>query len=319
MENRDSRVARLVTRLVVDHQLMAPAELVTKGLVHSDVLVRSIIVNLLQRLTQDEFETLADRVLGDTYMPVRREAFQQLLRRMPARGTAAARNLLFDRSASIREIAVHHLLAQGESVDEIYASALARNGGHAATVRCVLWGWALMNSQARAVQVEQFLVSPVPAIRRAALSSIGRLLRTAASPHLEKGLGDASPAVCNEAARLISRIGVTPGIETLMSIATSSGLAHVAYACCRVARDGNKWDWLRFILAVYGRSACEISSEVFSREIDAWEWQFNRSYAQPSPHQLAEVVQLFAASRDRLSTGRVQLLAFTLRTYGGAV
>jgi hypothetical protein len=254
IENRDSRVARVVTRLLVDRQLMEPAELVTKGLAHGDVLVRSIIVNLLQRLTQDEFETLVDRTLGDTYMPVRREAFQQLLRRMPERCGTAARNFLFDRSASIREIAVRYLLSQGESVDEIYANALASNGGHAATVRCVLWGWALMNSQARAVQVERFLVSPVPAIRRAALSSIARLLGTAAGPHLEKGLGDASPAVCNEAARLIRRMDVAPGVEALMSIAITSGLAHVAHACCRVARDSNKWDWLRFILGVYGRS-----------------------------------------------------------------
>lgn len=319
MESPDSRVVRIVIRLMVDQQLMEPAELVTKGLAQSDVLVRSIVVNVLQRLTHDEFERLAHEALRDTYMPVRREVFQQLLRRLPKQGLVAARNFLFDRSASIREIAVQHLLSVGEPVDEIYADALRKDPGRAAVVKCALWGWALMNKVTRAEQVRQFLVSPIPAVRRAALSSIGRLLRIEAGPYLKNALADSSPAVCNEAARLIRTIGVAPGIETLMSIATSSGLTHVAYACCRVARDSNKWDWLRFVLGVYGSSACEISSEAFSREIDAWEWQFNRRHAQPTPHQLEEVVKMFVASRDRLSAGRAQLLAFTLRTYGAAV
>lgn len=315
INNPDRRVARIVARMLVDRQLVAPTELLSQGLAHGDVLVRSITVELLQRLTPDEFEAAASMATRDSYMPVRREAFQLLLRRLPQRGLVVARDFLFDRSASIREIAIRHLLAVGEPVEDIYARALSADGRRVAVVKRVLWAWGFMNSQARNTQVRQFLDVSSPAIRRAALLCITRLLRTDAAADLERALADSSPPVSKEAARLVSRLRVAPGVERLMTIAASSRLTHVAYACCHVARDGNKWDWLRFILGVYGQSACDVSSETFSREIDAWERRFNRSAAQPDPRQLAAVVQLFGASRDRLSVQRARLLEFTLRTY----
>jgi len=316
LESRDNKLARIVVRLLIEHKLVPTTELVAKGLAHSDVLVRATVVDLLRDLEGDDFVSLIQRAIRDPYMPVRREAFQQLLRSSRHQGLVAARELLFDKSASIREIAIRRLLAEGEPVEQVYADLLPVSRDRPAIVRCVLWAWGLMNSQARIEEVKQFLDSSFPAARRAALLSIAKLMQADAAPYLEKALADPSPAVCNEAARLISRLDVAPDVETLISIATSKGLSHVARACCRVVRDGSKWNWLRFILAVYGVSACDIAPETFSAEIDAWEWRFNRSYEPTDPRQLDEIVFLFGTCRDRLSTERVRLLEFTLRTHG---
>jgi HEAT repeat protein len=316
LESRDSKLARTVVRLLVEHKLVATKELVTKGLAHSDVLVRSTVVDLLRDLEGDDFESLVQEAMRDPYMPVRREAFQQLLQSSRPQGLVTARELLFDRSASIREIAVRQLLAEGEPVEQIYASALAGNRDRLAIVRCVLWAWGLMNSRARIETVKEFLDSRFSTARRAALTSISKLLRADAAPYLERSLADPSPAVCNEAARLISRFDVAPDVETLIVIAKSKGPSHVARACCRVVRAGSKWSWLRFILAVYGGLACETAAEEFTSEIDAWEWRFNRSYEPTDPRQLEEIVRLFGIYRDRLSKERVRLLEFTLRTHG---
>jgi hypothetical protein len=73
-------------------------------------------------------------------MPVRREAFQQLLARNSEDGLKLARAFLFDASGSIREIAIRRLLETGERVEEIYADALSASDGRAAVAVCVLWG-----------------------------------------------------------------------------------------------------------------------------------------------------------------------------------
>ncbi len=319
MQNPNPRVARLVTRLLIREQLMSSAEIVATGLAHKDVVVRSIAVELLRELAADAFGAATSMALRDSYMPVRREAFQQLLRRDPQQGVMAARDLLFDPSASIREIAVQRLLGGGAPVEEMYAAALAGDKTRVATVKCVLWGWGFMNSRTRVAQVEQLLSSRYPAVRRAALQSITRLVGGNGKRHLEAALADVSPAVSNESARLMVRLRVIPDVAALILIVASNRLDHVARACCRVIREGNKWDWLLFALSAYGEPDSVVPRDEFSREIDTWQSQFNRSSAQPAQSQLDRIGSLLESRGPKLSSDQIDLLRFTLRSYGVGV
>jgi HEAT repeat protein len=317
LHSPDPNIARLATRLLVERQrIAATTVLVEAGLSHRDTVVRSIVIDLLRGLDEAHFTAAVAKALRDPYMPVRREAFQQLLARNLAEGLRVARDMLFDRSASIREIAVGRLLDAGEPVEQIYDKALTANGGRVALVTCVLWSWAFMNSQARSEQVRQLLDARFPAVRRSALRTIVKLLRSDARPYLEAALADESPAVCKEAARLITRIDSRPGAERLVSIARASGLRHVAVACCRVARHGNKWDWLKFVLQAYGAVDAAVSQETFSTEIDAWEGQFNCSSAQPDTGSMQEIVSALRVCEAKLTAERARLLKFTLKGYG---
>jgi HEAT repeat protein len=319
MQHSDARVARLATQLLVRQKLLSPTEIITRGLTHADVIVRSIVVDLLRAVEAQDFAEAAARALTDSYMPVRREAFQQLLRRDPQKGLSVARAFLFDPSGSIREIAIHHLTTAGEPVEDMYARALTGHRDRVATVKCVLWGWALLNSQARIEQVTRLLDAPFPGVRRAALHAIATLLRSDAQSHLLAALADTSAAVCNEAARLIRKIGVVPNVEVLIGVASSSPMAHVATACCRVMRDGNKWDWLKLILSVYGSSDSTADQDSLSRELNVWNYHFNRSGAQPDTKQLESIVTLVRSSESKLSSRQIGLLTLTLRSYGAAV
>ena len=319
MENPDARVARLVTQLYVSRGLAAPGAIVTRGLAHADPIVRVTVVDLLRELGPDEFDAAIVQSLADPYMPVRREAFQQLLRRDRAKGLNAAREFLFDTSASIREIAVHQLVTAGEPVENLYASGLTGDRARVAVVKCVLWGWALLNCQTRTMEVIQLLNARYPGIRRAAVQSIAKLLGMDARPYLVTALSDISPAVCNEAARLVCQTGVVLDMGTLIEIASSSTANHVAYACCRVIRNGSKWDWLQYTLDVYGSAASKIDRDVFAREIDCWEVRFNRRSGQPSRRQVDSIVLLLRSSEAKLSAPQVRLLKFTLRSYGASL
>jgi HEAT repeat protein len=312
----DRRVARLAIRLLVERRRMTATELVAVGLSHKDEVVRSTVIDLLKVLEAGDFSAVVAKALCDPYMPVRREAFQQLMARDPEAGLCSARDLLFDGSASIREIAVRRLLAAAEPVEQIYADALTRDRSRVAVVTCVLWGWAFMNSQTRIEQVRQHLNARLPSVRRSALQTIAKLLRNDAKHHLEAALADESPAVCKEAARLIISIDDKPGVARLISIARQSGQCHVAIACCRVARHGSKWDWLKFILKAYGAVDAAVTREAVSKEIDTWEQRFNRSSAQPDSGSMDEIVSALHACEDQLTAKQLQLLRFTLRCYG---
>lgn len=316
VHSKDVHVARLAIRLLVQRQRMPAAELIGIGLAHKDVVVRSTVIGLLRTLEATDFTVAVTRAMHDPYMPVRREAFQQLLARDVEAGLRAAADLLFDTSASIREIAVRRLLAAGAPVEQMYESALARDSNRVAVVTCVLWSWALLHNQARGQQVMRLLDARFPSVRRAAVQTIAKLLRNDAKPYLEAALADASPAVCNEAARLLYRIDSKVAIERLLSISRASGLHHVAVACCRVARHAGKWEWLQFILKVYGAIDAAVSRETFSIEIDAWEAAFNRSSAQPDESSLREIVSALRVSEEKLTMKQLQLLKFTLRSYG---
>jgi len=316
MEHPEARVARLVIRLLASAKAATPQQIVARGLAHADPIVRSIAIDLLRDLAPAEFEAAMTQSLADRYMPVRREAFQQLLRRDHARGLKAARQFLFDASVSVREIAIHQLATMGESIEDLYSSALSADRVRVPDVKCVLWGWAAVNCRGRAQQVIGMLDSSHPGIRLAALQAITKLQGEDARPFLVAALSDESPAVCKEAARLICRNGVSLDADTLVGIASSSTHGHVAYACCRVARKGGKWVWLRFILSVYGSETSKVEQAVFTKEIDRWETLFNRTNRQPSQQEIGSIVHLLRASEAKLWPAQVRLLKFTLRSYG---
>jgi hypothetical protein len=163
-------------------------------------------------------------------------------------------------------------------------------------------------------QVEQMLTSPLASLRRAALQAFAKLSPQTAADHLQSALADSSARVANEAARLIRKLGISIDVDTLIAMARSQSELHVVYACHRVARYGNKWDWLKYVLAVYPAPGSRVPSEVLRRAIETWEHKFNSSGAQSDPRTLQEIAELVSACKSQLQPKQVELLEFTLRT-----
>jgi len=315
LHSPDVQVARVAARWLVERSRVAPAAIVAAGLSNKDAIVRSTVIDLLDRLDEQTLGTWITKALGDPYMPVRREAFQHLLVHDAEAGLRVARDMLFDRSASIREIAVRRLLDAGAPVEQLYDSALVSGRGRVAIVTCVLWSWAFMNCKGRSDQVRMLLGSRSASVRGAALQTIARLLGDEAATDLEAALADVSPAVCKEAARLVIKSNAVLGADRLVTLAQSSGLTHVAIACCRVARSVNKWEWLKFVLKVYGAPDAAVDKETLSNEIDAWDEQFNRSNAQPDAASLLQIVFALHACEGKLTADQLRVLKFTLKGY----
>jgi HEAT repeat protein len=307
-------VARLVTRLLIAKQALPASQIIRHGLAHEDVVIRAIAIDLLRDLEDDDFEQALAKALNDRYMPVRREAFQQLMRRAPERGLVAARSFLFDPSAAMRELALRHLLAAGESAEAIYFHEFTENFDRVSVVRCVLWGWSALNCRSRLGQVEQLLSSPSPTVRRAALQAIIKLSPEQAPRHLEAALADPAPSTSKEAARWIRKLGLSLDVDTLIAIARSRNEVHVTHACYYAARGGSKWDWLKFVLSVYPAPNSGVPREELHSEIVLWQRHFNRSGAQLDRRTRDELGALIGACRSQLERAQFELLEFTWRT-----
>ena len=312
--SENAPVARLVTRLLIAKQTLPAAQIIRHGLAHEDVVIRAIVIDLLRDLAGDDFEQALATALHDRYMPVRREAFQQLMRRAPERGLAAARRFLFDPSAAIRELALRHLLAAGEPAEAIYFHAFTESMDRVSVIQCVLWGWTAMNCRTRLAQVEQLLSSPSPTVRRAALQAIIKLSPEQAPRHLEAALADPAASTSKEAARWIRKLGLSLDVDTLIAIARSRNEVHVIHACYYVARGGSKWDWLKFVLSVYPAPSSGVTREALYTEIDLWQCYFNRSGAQPDRRTRHELGALIGACKSHLQGRQFELLEFTWRT-----
>jgi hypothetical protein len=113
LQHPDAQVARITTQLLASRRCLSIVQLIKISLSHPDVTVRSSVIDLLKEADSDGFDEVIDTALRDPYMPIRREAFQQLLAKQPSKGLQIARSLLFDASASIRGIAINRLMLAG--------------------------------------------------------------------------------------------------------------------------------------------------------------------------------------------------------------
>jgi hypothetical protein len=102
-------VARRCLRLIIDHQLLKPYQIVVLCIKSLDIVVRSSAANLCKLLTDDELKEFIEFGLKDPFMPVRREMLLLYLSRFSDRSISLLEMFAFDRHASVREIAVNQL------------------------------------------------------------------------------------------------------------------------------------------------------------------------------------------------------------------
>jgi HEAT repeat protein len=311
MTAENAIIAKIVCIIVLKRRLLGAEEAISKCLSHADVIVRSMAANNFGGLNSAAFEAILPRALSDAYMPVRREAFQQLLLRDRKRGLEIARTFLFDRHMSVREIALNNLMHAGVGVAAIYDEAF-ESAKRVRTIVCILWGWAALNRTLRVDDIKQYLNHRSPTLRRAALQALTKIISIDALPHLLTALRDEAQSVCTESSRQILKLDSVPSVEQLIPIAVGAHTLRTVRACCNIAAGGNKWDWLHLTLAARKGESNESIVGYLDDQIRDWNDAFNRSGTQPTDRQLTAIVEnLREADMDPAS-----IMRFTLKSYG---
>jgi HEAT repeat protein len=312
LDNEDPLVVRHCMSLIIRHDLLATETIVQKCLDHSDVVVRVRASGLLRKLNGEILESVLSKALIDRFMPIRREAFQIAIRHS-AYSKDLPEKYLFDRHPSIRGLAIRFLVKNGVDVKTIYLRNI--KSLEPKILRCVIWGLGELNCSESISSIKGFLNNSHPSVRKQTINSLAKLMEDGSSEILISCLGDDSSAVCKEAARLLSKHGVTFTCDQLLVIIERSGHKHTLDTCFGIARRINKWERLVFIASLFDERYRTKFRDVdqLRNSIRQWDDEFNRSYSQPTKDQLSLLCKKFRGVKE-LKANRS--IAFTLKSYG---
>jgi hypothetical protein len=265
-------------------------------------------------LSVDEMLGLLPVLRRDPFMPVRREALRLWVRYRPQDADAELRRVLFDRHATIREVARYHLRRRGfEGFGELYRSVLGSRGD-GPKVRAALYGLSEVGDRDDLDLVEQFLAHRSPGIRKAAVVALGRLAPDAPASLFLGAMEDPSAGVSKAArhALAIRRGGV--GAEELWDVFRRTPEEHVRNNALSLLAGLGKWESIGWIIR-----ACGVEDEpiaVMARQhLRRWLDRFNRNQTQPTRDQLQRTAQALDTASEAIGRDSERMLRFLMKGY----
>lgn len=319
IKNDDPNIARIAIKLCIENPLIDKHELVSECLSHSDVIVRIIASNLLNNFTGEILESFLRKAIQDQFMPIRREAFQIYLKSFPAQGLNLAKNFLFDKHISIREIAIKNLLKTEINVEKILSNTLSSADQNALKTRCAILGLAYLDAKQSVPIIINFATHRVPSIKKATLQALAKLISEESRSYLLEGVKDEYLSVAKESAYLLNKLNMNLSVDELLAITEITHYPHTLIVCISASRKINKWDRLIFILSLYKLSILKNSAnaKILDKELSHWDLIFNCSSQQPSQTQVERLNYEYNQFKLLFSEGRFRsLLDFTMKGYG---
>lgn len=313
INSNNSLVARMCVGLAVKKQQIWSLKLIKTCLKHSNVMVRAKASHLLRNLDGNEQNLALDIAIQDRFMPIRREAFQIILKRDGSNITLA-KKFLFDRHSSIREIAIIHLKQAEIDVKSIYRMSL--DSKQPSVLSCAIWGLAELYSIDSISQLNQFLKNPFPSVRKQAVKALAILDGSNTKKILMTGILDSSPAVSKEASRLANKYYVSFTAHNLLEIVNRAKFIHTLISCVTISKKINKWDRLIFLVSLLKLKhfVNQDNKGLIKSAIHQWDTDFNKSGIQPTKLQLDELSRKSKEVIDILKSYEYQTVLFTLNT-----
>jgi HEAT repeat protein len=292
------RVARIASRLCMEHALLPEQALLSACLASADMLTRMSIMPLLyQGSIQDRLPLLAMAV-ANSCMQLRRAAFVVYCREQHAASTAIAQSLLFDRSAALRELAMGVLAKRGISVPDLLQPVLEQPSATPEHLRHAIWGLAQLKQHAVFPRLGEFRQHAHASVRRATILALARLDAAKAGAHLLDGLKDASPAVHMACVSQLIRSSMVISLEDLLPLLR--------------AETAEKWDGLILLLEALRLQPEGISQRALGEALTMWNDAFNRSQSQPATQQLYRIRKALEQCGGKISREQRQLIEFSL-------
>lgn len=317
IRNENHFVARIAVNLCDEKQIVDRRELVSACLAHSDVVVRNWASSHLRDFDGKVLADFLAVAIKDPFMPIRREAFQIYLRVLPDQGSVIAEQFLFDRNSSIREIAIKCLRANGVDVEAILSPLLRSHVTAIGRIRCAILGLAEIGAKASIPTITEFLGSPHPSIRKAALQALATLAAIDVRVLLIERLQDSAPCVVKESSRILQVLGARLTAAELLTVLQSTQALHTWLSCIRLAQHANKWEQLTFLLAAHRLPNVDDGrTGVLGDALLQWDREFNRRSGQPTLSQIEGLRLEFGKVLSLLNERQRKSLAFTLRTCG---
>ncbi|PTL79351.1 HEAT repeat domain-containing protein [Vitiosangium sp. GDMCC 1.1324] len=305
------RSRRSAFRLLMKSPQELARRAVERGLDDSDPVVRMLAVEHVDALYSDEElpPVLAD-LEHSRSMFIRREAYTLYARRVPALAAAKVREALMDPSGAIRDFAQRRLSGTVD-LSELYRAELREVPVRPGAVA----GLGETGNVSDAPLLRALLAHPLVAVRREAVTALGRLDGDGSVEALRELFLDSSPSVCRAAAAALSqRAGrITP--EWLHRCLFRPGLLpHAFRQALELIAALPRFDALPLLLDAAALPD-EPSRTRALQHLERWVAESFRSFASsPSPARLRELREAVRAARH-LDPRMAHELDHLLRAY----
>ncbi len=250
-----------------------------------------------------------DVALGAPFVGLRSLGFFHLQALDSAAAEAIARDSLFDRSNTMRNLSQRFLAHRGIDVAELYRAAMGSNG-----VRAIV-GLGEVGNKGDVEQISSYVQAEDPAMRVAAIRSTAALDGRGSEPLLTTLTCSADEADARAASRELARLG--PGLDSVELIWASLAGRHADHAiptAFRVFRVTSRWPRLVIALrsiAGGGEHLVSAGYDLLHQGLQAW----NRSALDPSIEQRAELRDLMSRVQGMLGRDQWELLSTSVKPY----
>lgn len=317
-KKQDAKTAKSAARLLLSRGLIDGQTVLSDYLTHSSVAVRVLAFEHLRHLGGAAFEDGLEISLRDSFMPLRRDAFLQLLTLRPQDRVTLARRHLFDSHVSIRTPAVKVCKDEGQDVYAIYKTVLGTEKTTTARRCYAIWGIGETGNLEDVDAIRRWFDTGTPRVQIYALRALVRLQGKDARPVALAALQGASRSLAREASRLIVKVALPVTLEELLSITRNTQSEHTLSACLHVALRMNKWNRLILLLCAFDRR--RRANAEFRRQatdlLRSWDETYNADSSSPSADQVALLRDFYRDCDLPADDGLQRQIAFSLKGQG---
>jgi len=308
LRHDDVRIRRRCYALAAEAPAMELLSLLHLGVLDSDNVVRRGAYSLVPTAFDEQQRSAQfERAVDDSYVRVRRLAWEFCRERVGAAADRMREAFLFDASATLRSEAQRAWgEREGESPLRVYREAVADSSS--ARLVAALTGLAESGTSEDVPRVEPFLMHARARVRRAALRALGRLAPDVASDRFVEALLTDSPGVASEAARWLRKRRSDLVNADLWGRAMDATDAR-RILVLKLLGELEKWEHLRYLLL----GAVDRSDSIRGFAVEQlvmWMNRFNRSAAPTSGRTIAALRMLLERDRDKLPKSVVTELSF---------
>jgi HEAT repeat protein len=248
----------------------------------------------------------------DRFMPVRREALRIHVNRRSPGLLAELRSALLDPHASMREEARYHLRKiDSMDVAAFYRQSLSTAEGQ--TLYSVISGLGETGSAEDDQLIVSYTSHQVGKIRRAAIKALAKLHGGAHIDVFMEALKDEIPHVSSQALKALTNTPPLASGDRVWGLFQSATRAHIKRNTLSLIEKLDKWDSVYYLVRVVCVSE-EGIADMGRFGIQRWFGRFNRSFAWPTPEQLAKLRNALEES-DNLDQRTQEQLRFSMKGF----
>ena len=312
--NADNRFIRRASfRLLLDSTGSDLPGIVRQALATKDTVIRLTaaqrVGSLFSGHTLEQFLALMSR---DRYMPVRREALRNYVRRAE-QAKSQLLTALIDPHASMRDEARYHL----RTIATIDFAAFYRQSlltGRENDLYAAVSGLGETGSGTDDGLILPYASHGTAKIRKAAIKALAKLNGRAHLDVFLHSLKDEVPSVSSQALNaLFDKSSLVTG-ERIWEIFHSAVTPHVKRNALSLLQRLSKWESICYLINAI-RDANEEVADMSRFAIGRWLVRFNRSFVRPTGQQISRLVMALEESGDLLNEKTKEQIRFSIKSF----